>query len=203
MKKGYFITFEGTDGCGKTTQIELVSKYLEEKNIPYVLTREPGATNLGKKFREILLHYDNFVADNCEVFVFLADRAQHIAEVVVPAINEGKIVLCDRHTDSHMAYQGYGRGGDLAKLKYLNDIAVDGTYPDLTFVFNVDLEVASKRVGDKKDRLEALGIEFHKKVQNGYLEIAKNEPDRVKVIDANKDIEEVFSQVKEHLDNLI
>lgn len=203
MKKGYFITFEGTDGCGKTTQIELVSKYLEEKNIPYVLTREPGATELGKKFRQILLHHDNFVADTCEVFVFLADRAQHIAEVVVPAIEAGKIVLCDRHTDSHMAYQGYGRGGDLAKLKYLNDIAVDGTYPDLTFVFNVNLETASKRVGDKKDRLEALGIEFHQKVQNGYLEIAKNEPNRVKVIDANKNIEEVFSQVKEHLDNLI
>jgi dTMP kinase len=149
------------------------------------------------------LHHDNFVSDTCEVFVFLADRAQHIAEIVVPAINEGKVVLCDRHTDSHMAYQGYGRGGDLKQLKYLNDIAVNGTYPDLTFVFNVDIETASKRVGDKKDRLEALGTEFHKKVQNGYLEIAKAEPNRVKVIDANKDIDGVFAQVKEHLDNLI
>lgn len=196
MKKGYFITFEGADGCGKTTQLELVSKFLNEKGIENIKTREPGAGDLGLKLREILLHYDGDVADECETFLYMADRAQHVQEEIIPAINNGKIVLCDRYTDSTLAYQGYGRGVELEQINYLNKIATRGKKPDLTLVFDVESEVAQKRVGDEKDRLEKEGLEFHRKLRFGYLEIAKREPERVKVIDANKSIDEVFIETK-------
>ncbi len=197
MKKGLFITFEGADGSGKTTQVDLLEKYFIENNIDYIRTREPGATQLGLKLREILLHYDGVVSDVAETFLYLADRAQHIQTKILPAIEEGKIVLCDRHTDSTLAYQGYGRGVDLEQIKYLNNLATSNYKPHLTLVFDVDSEIAQTRVGTVKDRLESEGLEFHKKLRNGYLEIAKNEPERVKVIDANQSIEAVFEKTKE------
>lgn len=200
MKKGLFITFEGTDGCGKTTQIELLKRYLEEKGYKVVLTREPGAKGLGEKLREILLNYDGDVSSNCESFLFLADRAQHIDMLIKPAIERGEVVLCDRHTDSTVAYQGYGRGLDLNQIKMLNDIATNGVKPDMTFVFDIDIETAQKRVGKTKDRMESAGIEFFKRVRQGYLEIAKSEPERVKVLDATQTIETIANQVKEHID---
>ncbi|DAA95808.1 TPA: dTMP kinase [Candidatus Gastranaerophilales bacterium HUM_9] len=200
MKKGLFITFEGTDGCGKTTQIELLKRYLEEKGYKVVLTREPGAKGLGEKLREILLNYDGDVSSNCESFLFLADRAQHIDMLIKPAIERGEVVLCDRHTDSTVAYQGYGRGLDLNQIKMLNDIATNGVKPDMTFVFDIDIETAQKRVGKTKDRMESAGIEFFKRVRQGYLEIAKSEPERVKVLDATQTIETIANQVKEYID---
>ena len=200
MKKGLFITFEGTDGCGKTTQIELLKRYLEEKGYKVVLTREPGAKGLGEKLREILLNYDGDVSSNCESFLFLADRAQHIDMLIKPAIERGEVVLCDRHTDSTVAYQGYGRGLDLNQIKMLNDIATNGVKPDMTFVFDIDIETAQKRVGKTKDRMESAGIEFFKRVKQGYLEIAKSEPERVKVLDATQTIETIANQVKEYID---
>ena len=200
MKKGLFITFEGTDGCGKTTQIELLKRYLEEKGYKVVLTREPGAKGLGEKLREILLNYDGDVSSNCESFLFLADRAQHIDMLIKPAIERGEVVLCDRHTDSTVAYQGYGRGLDLNQIKMLNDIATNGVKPDMTFVFDIDNETAQKRVGKTKDRMESAGIEFFKRVRQGYLEIAKSEPERVKVLDATQTIETIANQVKEYID---
>lgn len=200
MKKGLFITFEGTDGCGKTTQIELLKRYLEEKRYKVVLTREPGAKGLGEKLREILLNYDGDVSSNCESFLFLADRAQHIDMLIKPAIECGEVVLCDRHTDSTVAYQGYGRGLDLNQIKMLNDIATNGVKPDMTFVFDIDIETAQKRVGKTKDRMESAGIEFFKRVRQGYLEIAKSEPERVKVLDATQTIETIANQVKEYID---
>ncbi len=118
-------------------------------------TREPGAIGLGQKIRELLLHYDGDVAPMCEAFLFLADRAQHIENIIKPAINSGKIVICDRHTDSTIAYQGYGRGEDIERLTYLNNLATGDTKPDLTFVFDVSTEIAQLRVGDEKDRMEA------------------------------------------------
>ena len=132
MKKGLFITFEGADGCGKTTQLNLLKEYLEQKGYDVVLTREPGAKGLGVKIREILLNYDGEVSNRCESFLFLADRAQNIDVIVNPAIEEGKIVLCDRHTDSSVAYQGYGRGLDIEQIKTLNNLATGGKTPDLT-----------------------------------------------------------------------
>ena len=203
MKKGYFITFEGADGCGKTTQSKLVQEYLENSGYEVVWTREPGAKGLGQKIRELLLHYDGDVAPMCEAFLFLADRAQHIEHLIKPAVAEGKIVICDRHTDSTIAYQGYGRGEDINQLKYLNNLATGSIKPDLTFVFDVATDVAQKRVGDEKDRMESAGIEFHKKVRQGYLEIAKQEPERVKVIDANNNIERVFEDTKKMLEKFL
>lgn len=201
-KKGLFITFEGADGCGKTTQLKLLAEYLEAQGEEVIITREPGSKGLGVKLREILLNYDGEVAPECESFLFLADRAQHIATLVKPSVNAGKIILCDRHTDSTVAYQGYGRGLDLDRINYLNNIAVDGIKPDLTFVFDVDIETSMQRVGAEKDRMEAGGDEFFNRVRNGYLEIAKQEPERVKVIDASRSIEEVFADVKSVFDNL-
>ena len=193
---GRFITFEGADGCGKTTQLNLLAEYLS-KDFEVITTREPGAKGLGTQLREILLNYDGEVAPQCESFLFLADRAQHIATLVKPAIENGKIVLCDRHTDSTIAYQGYGRGLDLKQIKYLNELAVQGIKPDLTLVFDVDIETSMKRVGVEKDRMESGGNEFFNRVRNGYLEIAKSDPDRVVVIDASRSIEEIFEDVKE------
>ncbi|MBQ2871251.1 dTMP kinase [bacterium] len=198
-----FITFEGGDGCGKTTQLNLVEKYLSEKGQNIIKTREPGSIGLGQKLREVLLHYDGDVASTAEAFLFLADRAQHIEKLVLPAIAEGKIVLCDRHTDSTIAYQGYGRGENIEQIKMLNNLATQGLKPDLTLIFDVSEEIAQTRVGAEKDRMESAGNEFHKRVRNGYLEIAKQEPSRVKVIDANLSIEEVFQQVKKYIDEII
>ena len=197
MKKGLFITFEGADGCGKTTQIKLVKDYLEKFGYEVVLTREPGAKGLGEKIREILLNYDGIVSDRCESFLFLADRAQNIDTIVNPAVEKGKIVLCDRHIDSTVAYQGYGRGLNLERINKLNLLATDGRVPDLTIVFDIDVETSMQRVGKEKDRMESAGIEFHNRVRNGYLEIAKNEPERVKVVDGREGIEKVFENVKD------
>ena len=197
MDKGLFITFEGADGCGKTTQMNLLAEYLKKQGYEVVLTREPGAKGLGEKVREILLNYEGEVSDRCESFLFLADRAQNIDIIVNPAISKGKIVLCDRHTDSTVAYQGYGRGLDLKRISELNDIATNGRKPDLTFVFDIDTETSMKRVGKEKDRMESAGIEFHNRVRKGYLEIAKQEPERIRVIDASKSIEEIHKEVLE------
>ena len=196
MNKGLFITIEGADGCGKTTQIKMLKDYLENSGYDVVLTREPGAKGLGEKVREILLNYDGEVSDRCESFLFLADRAQNIDTIVNPAVKAGKIVLCDRHIDSTAAYQGYGRGLDLERINMLNKLATDGKMPDLTLVFDIDVETSMQRVGKNKDRMESAGVEFHNKVRNGYLEIAKLNPERVKVIDGRETIEKVFENVK-------
>lgn len=203
MKKGLFITFEGADGCGKTTQLNLLKDYLENKGYKVVITREPGAKGLGEKIREILLNYDGEVSNRCESFLFLADRAQNIDIIVKPAIGEGKIVLCDRHTDSTVAYQGYGRGLDIEQINMLNRIATNNIKPDLTLVFDVDIETSMKRVGNQQDRMEKSGKEFFNKVRNGYLELAKHEPDRIKVIDTAKSITEVQKDVTKIINKYI
>ena len=202
MREGLFITFEGGDGCGKTTQIELLNKYLLDKGYQTLLTREPGAKGLGIKIREILLNYDGEVSPNCESFLFLADRAQHIDCIIKPALNEGKIILCDRHTDSTVAYQGYGRGLDIDRINQLNNIATSGLKPDLTIVLDVDVETSMQRVGKEKDRMESAGIEFFKRVREGFLEIAKKEPERVKVINSSDTIENIHKKIVELVENL-
>lgn len=195
MKKGLFITFEGADGCGKTTQLNLLKQYLESIGYEVVITREPGGKGLGEKVREILLNYPDKVSNRCESFLFLADRAQNIDVIVKPALHDGKIVLCDRHTDSTVAYQGYGRGIDLGEINMLNNLATGGIKPDLTLVFDVDIETSMARVGSNKDRMESAGQEFFNRVRNGYLDIAKKEPQRVQIIDSTKPIDEVQKDV--------
>ena len=203
VKRGYFITFEGADGCGKTTQLELLADYLKEKNKEVIITREPGARGLGERIRDILLNYDGEVSDRCESFLFLADRAQHIDIIVNPAVEDGKIVLCDRHIDSSVAYQGYGRGLDIEQIDRLNMIATNGKRPDLTLVFDIDAETSMKRFGTEKDRMESAGIDFFNRVRKGYLELANQEPERIRVLDATKSIEEIHNEVVKIFSELI
>lgn len=203
MKKGFFITFEGVDGCGKTTQLTKVKEYLEQKGFCVVTTREPGSLDTGKEIRNILLHSKSQVSDRCEMFLFLADRANHVEMFIEPNLQEGKIVLCDRYTDSTIAYQGFARGQDIKLLKDLNNIATGNLKPDLTLLYDVDTEISLQRVGREQDRMEASGVEFHKKVRNGYIELKKENPLRIKMIDANKSIDEVFENTKKVIDELI
>ena len=198
----FFITFEGIDGCGKTTQLNMVANMLNDMGLKYIITREPGSTDLGLKLREILLHHNGFVAPTCELFLYLADRSQHIETVVKPALNEGKIVLCDRYIDSTVAYQGYGRGISIEKLNSLNNIATSSLEPNLTLLFDIDTMSAGERVGKTKDRLESAGLEFHNKVRMGYLDLSKKYS-RIKVINSEKTIDEVFEQTKSHVLELL
>ena len=201
MKQGLFITFEGADGSGKTTQLNKLKDYLTKEGYDVVVTREPGALEIGQKIRDILLHQEGIVSDRCEMFLFLADRAQHVETFIKPAVKEGKIVLCDRHTDSTVAYQGYGRGLDIEQIHRLNKIATSGLKPDLTIVLDVDVETSQARVGSEKDRMESAGVEFFERVRNGFLEIAKLEPNRVKVIDSKQSIEQIHQQILELIKN--
>ncbi|MBR2525620.1 dTMP kinase [bacterium] len=197
MKKGLFITFEGADGCGKTTQIKLLQEYLQRRGYEVVLTREPGCEGLGQKIRDLLLNYDGEVSPVCESFLFLADRAQNVDIIVKRNIDLGKIVISDRHTDSSLAYQGYGRNLDVDRIDMLNNIATSGLKPDLTYVFDIDVETSMQRVGKEKDRMESAGKKFFERVRQGYLKIATKEPDRVKVINAIDSIDNIHKQVVE------
>lgn len=203
MKRGLFITFEGVDGCGKTTQLNMCAQKLTDMGYEVVTTLEPGGAKLGKKLREILLHYDGDVSSRAEMFLYLADRAQHIDKIVKPAIESGKIVLCDRHTDSTLAYQGYARGLNVERIRTLNAVATDNLKPNLTLMYDIDIESAQKRVGKEKDRLESEGEQFHNQVRQGYLKIAKDEPERIKVINAAREIKEVFKDTLKCLNELL
>src|ERR1043166_1159236 len=205
-----FITFEGGDGTGKSTQLRSLADHLTEQGKSYVLTREPGATSLGKFIRQILLEVGKQpINSSTELFLYLADRAQHIQEVVSPAMAQGKIVLCDRHTDSTLAYQGYGRGIDLSLLRSLNDIASEGIKPDLTLLFDCPAEIGLSRTvqrqpqtasGRNEDRFEREKIEFHERVRAGFLELARAEPNRFRIVDAARSAEEVGQEVKNIID---
>ena len=203
MKTGLFITFEGIDGCGKTTQINLLKNYLENNGYKVILTREPGAKGLGEKLREILLNYDGEVSSNCESFLFLADRAQHIDTIIKPAIQNGVIVLCDRHTDSTVAYQGYGRSLDLDQIKQLNNIATSGIKPDITFILDIDIETSLTRIGKGRDRMENSGQKFFERVRNGYIEISKQEPERVKLLNGKDTIDNLNKQIIDSVQKIL
>ncbi|HEX5606694.1 MAG TPA: dTMP kinase [Candidatus Binatia bacterium] len=203
---GQFITFEGGEGAGKTTQIRLLQKYFQQLNVPYVATREPGDTALGGLIRKILLEVSvEAVAPLTEVFLYLADRSHHVSQIILPAISAGKIVLCDRFTDSTLAYQGYGRGIDLAWLRELNNTATAFTRPHLTFLLDCPVELGLARTGGRKyeagksreDRFEQETIEFHEKVRAGFLALAREEPERFCIIDATKTVEETAADIRE------
>jgi dTMP kinase len=200
-----FVTFEGGDGTGKSTQVRALENYLVHRGYSCVITREPGGTTLGNLIRKVLLEVGGHeIASSTELFMYLADRAQHVSEVILPAIEAGKIVLCDRFTDSTMAYQGYGRGIELRLLQQLNDLADQGFRPDLTFLFDCPASVGLERTARRKnetgrrheDRFEREKIEFHEKVRAGFLELARGEPQRFRVLDATRPIEEVTLAIK-------
>lgn len=200
-----FITFEGGDGTGKTTQLRTLNNFLLDNGRGCVVTREPGGTSLGKLIRQVLVEVsDHEISSSTELFLYLADRAQHVNEIIQPAIEAGKVVLCDRFTDSTVAYQGYGRGIDLALLHQLNRLADGGVRPDITFLLDCPVKLGlsrtSKRQSEsgqpREDRFEREKIEFHDKVRAGFLEMAQAEPARFRVIDASRSIEEVWLDIK-------
>lgn len=186
-----FITFEGPEGGGKSTVIRKIAEHLQGIGREVVLTREPGAGDFGLAVRRLLLEGSE-INSRSELFLFMADRANNIEAIIKPALAAGKIVLCDRHADSTVAYQGYGRGLDIAWLKALNASAVNGTTPKLTFLFDLDPVVGLQRIADK-DRLDREPIEFHQKVRNGFLAEAALEPHRWRIINAEKQPDEVFA----------
>lgn len=200
-----FITFEGPDGSGKSTQIEYAKEYLTELGYDVITTRDPGGTDLGVQLREILLNYDGHIAPLCEMCIFIADRAQHVSCKILPNLNKGNVVLCDRFVDSTVAYQGYGRGLCIDSINFMNNAAIQGTLPDMTILFDLSVDTTMQRVQKAgiKDRMESELREFHQRTINGYREIAKNNPDRFYIIDAEKSVDEVKAQVKVALDYLI
>ncbi len=205
MKKGLFITFEGTDGSGKTTQIKLLEDYLRQKGYEVVISREPGGTRISEIIRDIILDPKNKeIVPLTEMILYAASRAQHVAEVIDPAIDSGKIVICDRYVDSSYAYQGGGRGMDLKVIADVNRIAVNGTVPDITFFLDIDPEVALKRRINSTgaDRIEQEKLDFHTRVYDGYKKLSILYPDRIKTIDAEKSIEEVSLQINNYFDEL-
>ena len=180
-----FITFEGMEGCGKSTQAKLLARALGPDT---VLTQEPGGTAIGRAIRQLLLHPANrAMSAEAEVLLFFADRAQHVAEVIRPALAAGKIVISTRYVDTSLAYQGYGRGLDLDRIRSVAVLATGGLRPDLTLFFDLPLEIGLARVVSRggRDRLESEVREFHERVRNGYLELAAAEPDRWIRIDAS------------------
>jgi dTMP kinase len=183
---GLFITFEGGEGCGKSTQSRLLLKKLEQRNIPVVLTHEPGGTALGNELRKTLKRKEgSSISPQAELFLLAASRAQLVAEVIRPALEEGKVVLCDRFTHSTMVYQGYGRGLDFTAIKMVNNMATRYLNPDLIILLDISPEQGLARKQSLKDRFELEDLSFHRRVREGYLKMAAAEPDRWLVIDAS------------------
>ncbi|UCG63223.1 MAG: dTMP kinase [Candidatus Zixiibacteriota bacterium] len=194
-----FVTFEGIDGCGKSTQAVMTYQYLLSQKYKVKLLREPGSTVVAEKIREILLNRRLRMAHITELLLYEAARTEITAKEIAPALANGTIVLCDRFYDSTTAYQGYGRKLDIRMVKGLHKVAVGTVLPDLTFLFDVDLKTAFARRGNKPDRLESQSKAFHNRVRLGFLEIARKERRRVKVIDATGPADEIFQSVKKIL----
>ena len=198
--KGLFITFEGIDGCGKSTQCELLKNYLSDNGKDFIFVREPGGTVIGERIREILLDKKNTqMTPRTELLLFEAARAQITDEVIKPALDEGRIVICDRFFDSSSAYQGMARGMGMDFVSSLNMAATGGLKPDVTFFFDITAEEALSRRGKRgeaSDRIELAGMKFQEDVRRGYLELAENSDGRIVTIDASKSVEDIFEEVK-------
>ncbi len=202
--KGKFITFEGSEGSGKSTQSALVLEYLKSKKLPVMLLREPGGVKISEKIRAILLDEKNkAMGDECETLLYMAARAQLVKEVLKPALEEGKIVLCDRFLDSTIAYQGYGNGVDAKSIESIGQFAVGQIKPDLTLLFDIDTEQGLSRTNAKKDRIELRSVDYHVRVRQGYLALAKEHKNRIKVIKVDTSKEEIFDRVKTLIDQVI
>lgn len=206
-KEALFITFEGGEGCGKTTQIDLLSKWMEKRNIPHVVTKEPGSPHIEEcvKYRELLLNPSNDICATSELMLFLADRAQHVEKFIKPTLAQGIHVLCDRYSDSTRVYQ-CARGLSRNKVDLLIDFATDGLVPDLTFVLDVPVDVGLKRAKAKSkykegDRMESAGVSFHEDVRHGFLKLAESisEQHRIRIINAAppKTIKQVCNEIVE------
>ncbi len=214
---GLFITFEGCEGSGKSTHAEKIYQCLIKKGFPVLLTHEPGGTKISDKIRELLLTNDdskilNNLVPNSELMLYLASRSQHVEELIMPSLKKGKIILCDRFSDATVAYQGYGRGLDIEMLKTMNNFISYNIKPDYTILLDIDAKVGidrSRRMdktyasSGELDRMESQGLRFHRHVRQGYLEIAKDEPDRIQVFDSSKNIKETYDQIEEFILKII
>lgn len=204
MSRGIFISIEGPDGSGKSTQIENIKEFFHDKNMDIIFTREPGGTPIGERIRGIILDRKCSEMDPMtEAMLYAAARAQHVAQVIRPALEEGKIVICDRFVDSSIAYQGYGRklGEAVASI---NHFAVKECMPDMTILLKLDPAVGKHRISeDQQDRLEAEREAFHQEVYKGYLELEKNFPDRIVGIDADRGIDEIKVDIYEKLEKIL
>jgi len=203
---GVFITFEGGDGAGKTTQLQLLVSWLEEHGHSYVLTREPGGTDVGVELREIILHRKGFLAPRAEALLYAADRAHHVHTVVRPALERGDVVVQDRFFDSSVAYQGAGRVLSETEVRDLSLWAVENLRPNLTIVLDVPADVARARrdsTRDVYDRLEAEADDFHERVREAYRRLAKEEPERIVIIDGQLPAEQIHQQVIDRVGKLL
>ncbi len=200
---GFFITFEGIEGCGKTTQIRLLTSFLKTARREFLLTREPGGTEIGDQIRKILLDGKNIGLDPmAELFLYAAARVQHLRQAIFPALREGRLVLCDRFADATLAYQGYGRGLDPSWIDEIHRRAMDDIRPDLTFLLDLPADIglrrARKRIEGqtiKEDRFERENLEFHRRVREGYLQLARREPHRFVILDGMKDEESLHREI--------
>ena len=201
---GIFITFEGTDASGKTTQIGLLSEYLEKKGVPHIVTREPGGTAIGEKVRTIILDKENSeMLPATEALLYAASRAQLTGQVVRPALREGKVVISNRFLDSSIAYQGYGRNlGDM--IRRINEPAVEGLKPDLTILLKTDpAAMRKRRDASLEDRMDSQKLEFHREVLRGYLTLSQEEPERFFVIDGERPVDEIAKAIRERVDRFV
>ena len=206
MRKGYFITFEGGEGTGKSTQLALVKEALEQRGIKACVTREPGGTELAEEIRGVLLSPRNETVDpTTELLLMFAARAQHLARVILPAVDRGEWVLCDRFTDATYAYQHGGRGVDGDKIATLERLVQMGVNPDLTLLFDAPIEISLQRMRDRGalDRFEQEGLEFMQRVRSAYLTRARGESERFRVIDATATVDDVHASVNLHLEPLV
>jgi dTMP kinase len=207
VMSGLFVTFEGIDGCGKSTQVAEAHRRCKELGIRCLVTREPGGTGIGESIRRLLLSPDNReMCDPCEALLYCAARAQHCRESIAPALARGEVVLCDRFQEATFAYQGFGRGIALEQLSQINSFASAGVRPSLTFVFDIDVDTSIarlKKTGKNPDRLEASGRDFYEKVRQGYLLLASREPDRIIVLPGIAPVEQLAQTVFEKIENLL
>ena len=197
-----FITFEGIDGCGKTTQINLLSKYLDSIGENNIIVREPGGTNVSEKIREILLNKKNQISNSTETLLFLSSRSQLVNEIISNNIKDNQFTICDRYTDSTLAYQGYGRGLDIDILEVLNNFATCNIKPDITFILDIDISESIKRIGKNRDRMEQSGLDFLIRVQKGYYAIVNSNKKRYKLIDCgNRNISSINNEIIDTINN--
>ena len=204
-KKGLLISFEGGEACGKGTQIKKIKQYFEDNNIGYLITREPGGTEVGEQLRNLLLHSKADMSSEVEFLIFSASRRQIVEKVIAPALAEGKVVVLDRFYDSSYAYQGYAGNIKIEDIKAITDFAIAGYETDLTFLLDVDYDEAMRRkMSDENlknlDRMESKGREYHENVRAGYLQHAKDNPQRIFVVDALQTQDAVFECIKNRLE---
>jgi dTMP kinase len=207
------ITFEGIEGSGKSTQIKLVAEYFVEKNVPIIVTQEPSGTDIGRKIGSILFNSEHYyMCAETEMFLFCAARAQHVREKILPALEQNKVVLCDRFSDATYAYQGAGRGLDHEFIRLINDYSALHLKPGLTLLFDLPVEIGLQRATDRNnrlkepssiDRFERENIDFHQRIRDGYLNILRNDPQRFRLIDANQDVNAIQEEVRRHISDFI